>query len=453
MAKYEIDMCRGPLFKKIVLFSIPLILTGILQIFYNAADVIVVGQFAGKEALGAVGSTGSLINLITNLFMGLSIGTSVVVSNYYGSGNRLGIRNAVHTSVAVSLLAGVVLAVFGILMARPLLQLMDSPSDIIDGATLYMQIFFAGMPFNMLYNFGAAILRAVGDTRRPLYYLTISGIVNVLLNLLLVIVFHMGVAGVAIATVVAQIISSVLVTICLIRSGGDIHLNPRALAIHKKELLEIARVGLPAGLQSSLFAISNVLIQSSVNSFGSDAVAGNSAAGNLEGFVYCSMNAMHQAVVTFVSQNMGARQYKRIRRVFVLCFASVFVVGAVLGLAFFLLREPLLSIYNSDQGVIEIGKLRMVYIILPYFLCGMMEVAAGQLRGMGYSILPMIISLTGACAFRVIWIYTAFAANPTLDVLYFSYPVSWILTTAAHCGAYLVVRRRFPKKDMLQEAA
>ena len=448
MAKYEIDMCRGPLFKKIVLFSVPLIATSVLQLLYNAADVVVVGQFAGKEALAAVGSTGSLISLIINLFIGLSIGTSVAVSNYYGAGNREGIRNAVHTSIAISGASGVFLAVFGIFMAQPLLVLMDSPPDVIDGATLYMQIYFAGMPFNMVYNFGAAILRAVGDTRRPLYYLTFSGIINVVLNLVLVIVFHMGVAGVAIATVVSQIISSLLVINCLLHSDGDTHLDLKKLRIHKTELLEIARVGLPAGIQNSLFAISNVLIQSAVNSFGSDAVAGNSAASNLDGFVYCAMNAFHQAAVTFASQNLGAKQYHRLRRVFGMCFLCVTMVGVAMGALFFLFRVPLLSIYTDDPAVILAGKTRMLYVTLPYVLCGMMEVASGQMRGMGYSILPMIVSLTGACAFRVIWIYTFFDAFPTLDMLFVSYPVSWIITTAAHYISYLIAQRKLPSDDM-----
>lgn len=440
-------MCRGPIFGKIVRFSIPLILTGILQLFYNAADIVVVGQFAGKEALAAVGSTGSLTNLFVNLFMGLSIGTGVVVSRAYGAADRDGIRKAVHTSVTVSALMGLAIGVLGFFLARPALSLMDTPPDVIDGSVRYMRIFFLGMPFNMVYNFSAAILRAVGDTRRPLFFLSAAGIVNVLLNLVFVIVFHMSVAGVALATIIAQAISAFLVIRCLLHADNEIRLDPKQLRIHGKTLLEIIRIGLPAGLQSALFAISNVLIQSSVNSFGSNAVAAHSAVGNLEGFSYTAMNAVHQAIVTYVSQNIGAKQYHRMRKALWMCMLFVIALGGTLGGLTYIFRHTLIGIYNSDPGVLEMGNARS-WIVPLYFLCGMMEVASGQMRGMGYSITPMIISLTGACVFRIIWIYTIFAQYHTIEVLMLSYPISWILTTIAHYISYVIVRRKYPKEDM-----
>ncbi len=445
-ARYEMDMTTGPLLPKVLAFSGPLILTGILQLLYNAADIVVVGRFAGPQALAAVGSTGALINLLVNVFMGLSVGASVVVARAYGAGDNRSVSTGVHTAITVAGVAGVLVGVLGFVASHPLLKWMGSPDDVLDMATLYMKIFFVGMPANMLYNFGAAILRAVGDTRRPLYYLTVSGILNVLLNLVLVIGFHLGVAGVAIATVASQVMSMTLVMICLIRSDGPIHLNLRKLRIHLSQLGEIVRVGLPAGLQGSLFSISNVLIQSSVNSFGSLVMAGNSAGSNLEGFVYTSMNAIHQADLTFASQNLGAGQFKRVRRVMWVCLGTVTAIGLSMGLVFLLFGNQLVSIYNSDPGVIRYGMVRLEIILPTYFLCGLMDVMVGQLRGVGYSIMPMIVSLTGACLLRVVWIYTVFAANPTLEVLYISYPISWFITFATHFACYMIWGRKRLKR-------
>ncbi len=441
-ARYEMDMTTGPLLPKVLMFSGPLILTGILQLLYNAADVVVVGRFVGHQALAAVGSTGSLINLLVNLFMGLSVGASVIIANAYGAGDLRSVRTGVHTSITVAGIAGVVVGIIGVAAARPLLTLMGSPPDVIDDATLYVQIYFMGMPANMLYNFGAAILRAVGDTRRPLYYLTVAGIVNVLLNLFLVIVCRLGVAGVAIATVTSQVISMVLVIICLLRSDGAIHLSLKELGINLRQLKDIFRIGLPAGLQGSLFSISNVLIQSSVNSFGSIAMAGNSAASNIEGFVYTSMNAIHQADLTFASQNLGARQFGRVRRSMWVCLGVVTAIGLGMGLLFYATGPTLISFYNTDPEVIRYGMLRMSIILPTYFLCGLMDVMVGQLRGVGYSIMPMIVSLTGACLLRVVWLFTIFAATPTLNTLYISYPVSWFATFATHLVCYLTLGLR-----------
>ena len=442
--RYEMDMTSGALLPKILIFSGPLILTGILQLLYNAADVVVVGRFAGATSLAAVGSTGSLINLIINVFMGLSVGTSVMVARYYGAGDVRMVQDTVHTSILVALLSGIVVGIFGFVMAKPILRLMDSPDDVIDLAALYVRIYFVGMPFNLLYNFGAGILRAVGDTKRPLYYLTISGAANVILNLILVIVFHMGVAGVAIATVVSQAISMVLVLLCLIRTQGIIHLDLKKLRIRKAPLLGIMQVGLPAGLQGSLFSISNVLIQSSVNSFLSTAMAGNAAASNLEGFVYTAMNSIYQADLTFASQNYGAGKKDRVKSVLWNCLGTVVVIGLGLGLLFMAFDRTLLSIYNQDPAVIDFGVLRMHIILPTYFLCGMMDVMVGQLRGIGYSIMPMIVSLTGACLFRIVWIMTIFSMPQfhTLQMLYISYPVSWGLTFAIHMICYLTIARK-----------
>ncbi len=446
---YEMDMTTGALLPKVILFSGPLVLSGILQLLYNAADIIVVGRFAGEQALAAVGSTGSLINLLVNVFMGLSVGASVVIARAFGAGDLKCVRDGVHTAISVAGISGVVVGVLGFVLARPLLELMNNPPDVIDLSTLYVRIYFCGMPFNMLYNFGAAILRAQGDTRRPLYYLTIAGLVNVALNLLLVIVFHLSVMGVAVATVISQIISAVLVLVCLVRSHGAIHLDVHSLKIHGTLLRDIMRVGLPAGLQGSLFSVSNVLIQSSINSFGSIAVAGNSAASNLEGFVYTAMNSIHQADLTFASQNYGAKAYGRVRRTMWVCLGTVVTIGLGLGMIFYALGTPLLSLYNNNPEVIRYGLLRMGIILPTYFLCGMMDVMVGQLRGIGYSIMPMIVSLTGACLLRIVWIMTVFAVPEfhTLTVLYISYPVSWLATFATHMACYLVVVRKLPKTD------
>ena len=447
MAKYEIDMTRGSAFKKIILFSVPLMLTGLLQLFYNAADVVVVGRFAGKEALAAVGSTHSLSHLMITLFTGLSVGTSVTVSKYFGAADKENMHKAVHTSVAVSILSGIFLAFFGWFAARTLLTWMGSPADVIDGATLYVQIYFLGMPFNMVYNFGAAILRAVGDTRRPLFYLSIAGVVNVLLNLLFVIVFEMSVAGVALATIISQAVSMVLVLRCLLKSSEAVRLDPKKLRIDGKILGELCKVGLPAGIQGGMFSLSNVLIQTSINSFGSDLIAGNSAALNLESFIYCAMNTFHQSAVTFASQNRGAKQYKRIRKGMYVCMLCVTVTGVFGGNLMYLFRDALLGLYNSDPNVIAMGAVRMLYIMPLYLLCGIQDMMSGHIRGMGYSLMPTIVALLGICVFRVVWIYTVFAAFPTPDVLYASYPVTWLITSIAYLICYAVVIRKFPKED------
>lgn len=454
---YEMDMCRGSLAGKILMFSLPLIFSGILQLLFNAADLVVVGKYAGDisdQALAAVGSTGSVTNLIIGAFIGLSTGVNVLVAQLYGAGEHQKLSKAVHTAITLAFICGVILVGVGLLVARPLLEWMDTPEDVIDLSELYMRIVFYGMPANMLYNFGSAILRSIGDTKRPLYFLLMAGSLNVVLNLIFVICFHMNVAGVALATVISQVLSAVLILICLSRMDGPCKLSWRHLGINVEAALKIARVGLPAGLQGCIFSISNVLIQSSINSFGSLAMAGSTAAANIEGFIYIAMNAVYQAALSFTSQNFGAKQYKRINKVFAVCAMLVTAVGLLLGLLAILLEHPLLSLYTDDPVVADFGVFRMDVIVTTYFFCGLMEVCTGVMRGIGYSILPMCVSLAGACGLRIVWIYTLFAANHTMTMLYLSYPVSWAITTLVHFLCFLVARRKLPKENMpLDDAA
>ena len=440
--QYEMDMTEGPLLSKIIRFSVPLMLTGMLQLLYNAADVIVVGRFASSTALAAVSSTGALINLIVNVFMGLSLGASVLVGQAFGAGKYKDVSNTVHTTITMALVCGVMVTVLGLVAGKPLLRLMDTPEEVLELSGLYITIYFSGSIFNLVFNFGAAILRAVGDTRRPMYYLTFSGLVNVVLNLIFVIGLHMSVAGVALATIISQFVSAVLVVICLMRTHGAIHLEPRKLRLHKDKALGLIKIGLPAGLQGAIFSFSNTLIQSSVNSFGANAMAGNGAAANIEGFVYTAMNAFYTASLTFCSQNLGARKPERLGRIMLLCQGCVAAFGFGLGMLFYAFRVPLLSLYSTDWQVIEMGMIRNSVMLTTYFLCGMMDVFVGGLRGMGNSFVPMILSLLGACAFRVLWIYTVFAAHHSLLVLYISYPISWTLTGIAQCICFLHTRKK-----------
>ncbi|CDD49002.1 MATE family efflux transporter [Faecalitalea cylindroides] len=441
-SKYTMDMCNGPLLKKIILFAIPLMLSGVLQLLFNAADVIVVGRFTGNEALAAVGSTSSLINLLINLFVGVSVGANVLLGKHIGARDEENASKTVHTAVTFALVVGIAMIFVGFFLSRPLLELMGTPEDVINLSVLYMRIYFVGMPAFMFYNFGAALLRAVGDTKRPLYFLTLAGIINVIFNLIFVIVFHMGVAGVALATIISEGISAFLVFLCLKGADGVLHLDHRSLSFHKDVAIQMMKIGLPAGLQGCIFSVSNVLIQSSVNSFGSIAMAGNTASANLEGFVYNAMNSLYQTSLSFTSQNMGAKKYKRVDKILIECLVIVMIVGIVMGGGAYLIGTSLLSIYSSDPQVISYGLLRMSLICVPYFLCGMMDVFVGSLRGMGYSVMPMLVSLTGACLFRIIWIFTIFATNRSLFVLYFSYPVSWALTATAHLICYMIVRKK-----------
>lgn len=446
---YEMDMCSGSLLGKILLFTVPLMLSGILQLLFNAADIIVVGRFAGNEALAAVGSTSALINLLINVFVGLSVGVNVLVGKYYGGQRPKDVSETVHTAITTSFLSGLFLVVLGLCAAKPLLHLMGTPDDVLGQAVLYMRIYFLGMPALMAYNFGAAILRAIGDTRRPLYFLFAAGIVNVCLNLVFVIGFGMGVDGVGWATVVSEHISAALVIKSLMDAPGALKLSLKDLRIHKIKLLRIVKIGLPAGMQGAIFSISNVLIQSSVNSFGSIAMAGNTASANIEGFVYTAMNSVYQTNLSFTSQNLGGKKYSRINRILFICLGVVVVVGLTLGLGAVLGGNFLLGIYSSNPDVLHYGMLRLEIICGTYFLCGIMDCMVGSLRGLGYSMIPMFVSLTGACGFRVLWVFTVFAAHRSLDVLYLSYPVSWTITALAHMITFKKIRRKLPKKDAI----
>ena len=438
------DMTQGRLLTQVLVFALPIMLSGILQLLFNAADTIVVGRFAGNEALAAVGSVGSLNNMIISLFIGLSVGANVLVARYTGSRNDRAVSDTVHTSVLLSLVGGVLLMIIGVLLARPLLTLMGSPEDVIDLAVLYVRIIFLGMPVQMLYNFCAAILRAVGDTQRPLYYLTIAGVVNVLLNLVFVIVLHLSVAGVALATIISQAISALLVTRALMNMEGPTRLFLNRLRIHPGKLREIIRIGLPAGIQSSVFSLSNVVIQSSVNSFGSVVIAGNAASSNVGNFVYQAMNTFQQAITCFAGQNIGARKPRRIVSAMKVCMFWAVSFGLVLGMLSCVFGTQLLSLFSADPAVIAAGMERQVIVCAPYFLCGMMDVMTGALRGIGYSLLPMIVSILGACAFRLFWVFTVFAAYPTLPCLMLSYPVSWLLTFSVLLVIFLVLwKKRF----------
>lgn len=445
---YTMNMCEGPLLGKILIFALPLMLSSILQLLFNAADVIVVGNFAGSESLAAVGSTGSLINLLTNLFVGLSVGVNVTVAHFMGAGEKKRIEKTVHTAILLALMSGIFLAAAGILSVKTLLVWMSSPEDVIGLAELYLRIYFLGMPAVMLYNFGSAVLRAAGDTKRPLYYLSFAGVVNVILNLIFVIGFDMGVAGVGTATVASQYISGLLVLRCLMQEKGCLRLRLKELRIHWEVLGQLLGIGLPAGIQGTIFSLSNVVIQSSINSFGSTVMAGSAAAANLEGFVYVAMNAFYQTALTFIGQNFGAGKKERITKILLLCQGLVILCGLVLGNGAYLFGTKLLAIYSQDPVVIAAGMKRMFFICCFYFLCGIMDVMVGALRGIGYSVMPMIVSLLGACGLRLLWIATVFAGIHTQEALYLSYPVSWFLTASVHFLCYLIVWNRIKRKKM-----
>lgn len=446
--KYQMDMCSGSILKKMLLFAVPLMLSGILQLLFNAADIVVVGRFAGDNSLAAVGSTSSLINLLVNLFVGLSVGANVLAARYYGAKQNNDLKQTVHTAMTISAIGGVILTFVGIFGAPVLLELMQTPKEVLSLAVVYLRIYFVGMPAMMIYNFGAAILRAVGDTKRPMYFLIISGIVNVILNLFFVIVLRWNVFGVGFATTISQAVSAFMIIRCLMNDDGAIRIDLKQLGITKDKLIKIMQIGLPAGFQGTLFSLANVFIQSSVNSFGAVVVAGNSAASNIEGFVYTSMNAFHQTAISFTGQNVGAGKYERINKILITALCCVAVVGFVLGNAAYIFGRPLLGIYSDSEQVVEAGMVRLGIIGVTYALCGMMDVMVGSLRGLGYSVVPMIVSLIGACALRLIWLATIFQMEQfhTIEMVYYTYPVSWIITFSAHMVCFCIIRHRLAKK-------
>lgn len=445
---YQMDMCNGPILKKMLIFAIPLICSSVLQLLFNAADVIVVGKYAGDNALAAVGSNTSLISLFVNFFMGLSIGANVLVSRYYGAKQEKELSETVHTAIAISLASGVVLAILGVILSPTILRWMQAPEEVLSLAVVYLRVYFVGMPALMLYNFGAAILRAIGDTKRPLYFLAVAGVVNVTLNLFFVIVLHWSVFGVAFATVISQVISALFVLQCLMKEEGGIRVELKRLRIYKDKILRMLQIGVPAGLQSVLFSISNVLIQSSVNSFGATMIAGNSAAANLEGFVYVAMNAFYQANISFTSQNMGAGKYHRLNRILFTAQGCVIVTGILTGVSCYLAGPVLLTLYTNSADVIAAGMIRLGYICLPYFIIGIMEVMVGSLRGMGYAVFPMIVSLVGSCLLRIAWLQTVFRIERFhhIETVYLIYPISWIITAIAHIITYIILKRKLIKK-------
>lgn len=444
---YEIDMSKGRLFTKITSFAIPLLFSGILQLAFNAADLIVVGRFSGENSLAAVGSNSALVSLLVNVLLGLGTGTSVMISRYFGAKDEKQLQDAVSTTVIVAVIGGVIFGIGGIFLSGVLLRAMSTPTNVLPLAELYLRIYFAGLPVIILYNFTSAVLRAVGDSRRPLLYLTIAGVLNVGMNLLFVVVFRMDVAGVAIATVLSQCISCALTLRCLLRSDSICRLVLHPFTFSRVQFLEMLRIGLPAGVQGSLFSISNVLIQSSINSFGPIVMAGNSAAASVESFLFVSMDAMNQAAIASVSQNMGAREYARTRKAVRCCLLMEVSVAVVLSTLTILFRRQLVGIYTSDPDAIEAGAVRLVVLGVLYFTNGMQHMLTGVMRGHGYSILPTAITLTGICGFRVLFVYTYFAAHRTLEVLYLSYPISWILTIIAQTICYFLLRNRAYEKN------
>ena len=445
--RFEIDMCNGSIMDKLISFSLPLMVSGILQLAFNAVDIIVVGRFSGSQALAAVGSTTALINVFTNLFIGISLGANVLAARFYAAGKDREMSETVHTSITLALISGITMAVIGVLLAKWALEMMGTPDDVIGQSALYMRIYFMGMPFFMLYNYGAAILRAIGDTKRPLIFLIISGIANAALNMTLVIIFHMGVAGVAIGTIISQLISCVLVLTCLYWSEGSYQLRFSKLKINGAYMEQIFQVGVPAGIQSTVINLSNALLQSSVNSFGSIAMAGYTAANNILGFLYMSVNSITQACMSFTSQNYGVGKLKRMDKVLRDCAILSISIAAVLGGLAYSFGPQILTVYTSDPKVINCGMEILAYTSITYFLCGIMDLFPGALRGMGYSAVPMVLSVIGTVGTRIVWVFGIFPNHRSLSVLFVSYPVSWIITIVLQVVCFYFVRKRVHQKE------
>jgi len=447
--KINTNMLEGPLLGNIIFYTIPIILTGVLQLLFNAADLIIVGRYCGSISVAAVGASGAITNLIVNLFIGFSVGTSVAVAHALGAKDAKEIHRAVHTAIPTAIVSGVIITIIGVCFSKTFLQMMNTPENVLPLSATYMRIYFAGTIFMMIYNFCASILRAAGDTKSPLIYLTIAGVINVGLNIVFVTQLNMNVAGVALATTISQAVSAILVLITLIRRNDECKLTLSKMRFYKPQLLKIIRIGLPAGIQSSLFSISNVIIQSSVNSFGDVLMSGNAAANNIEGFVFVILNAFHQTALNFIGRNVGARQYKRAKKVLWICLGSVLVVGIVTSSLMYLSGPFLLKIYIPDSAeAVKWGMVRLACLCIPYCICGMMDVSTGALRGMGASLAPMIISVLGVCGIRIGWIYTLFQIPQfhTPQCLYYSYAVSWAVTFVIQLAAFFIVYRTKVKR-------
>ncbi len=447
--KYEIDMCNGPILTKLLKLTLPLMLSSVLQLLFNAADVIVVGNFAGENSLAAVGSTTALVNLITNLFLGLSTSANILTSMFMGAGKDERVSKTIHTSICLSIASGLIMTVFGVVFADKLLLMMNTPKETLGLSTLYLRIYFLGMTAMMIYNFGSSVLRSKGDTKRPLYFLTFSGIINVILNLIFVIVLKMDVAGVALATAISQCISAYLIIRCLMKEEDSFKFEFKKLRFDKKIIVRMLKIGIPAGFQGVVFSLSNVVIQSSINSFGAITMAGSAAASSIEGFIWVSMNSFSQGALTFMSQNIGGGKYSRINKITFITCACAAVTGIVLGNAAYLLAEPLISIYDSRSAVIDAGIIRMGLVCCFYCTCGLMDCIVGNIRGMGYAVMPTIVSLIGACGLRIIWIFTVFRIPRfhTEFMLFLSYPITWVITFVVHLICFIIMRKKFPKQD------
>lgn len=445
--RYSLDMTKGPWLKKILIFSLPLMLTGLLQMVYNTADIIVVGRFAGATSLAAVGATSSLIHLILNVFWGMAMGSGVMSARYIGAEDDERLSKSVHSAMLLSIVCGIAVGFFGIFAAEKLLLLMDTPVDVLPLAKKYLQIYFMGAPASLVYNFGAAIVRSSGDTKRPLYILTTTGLVNIVLNLILVINFHMDVAGVAIATIVSQYISAVCIVMRLLKIDSACRLDIRRLRFHREELKRILLIGVPAGVQNSLFSLSNVIIQTTVNSFGSIAMSGISASSNIDAVIYTCTNAVSQTTMTFTSQNIGARKHENIGKIYFRCLMITILLGGGLCALSFIFRNELLGIFSTEADVIAAGAQRLIIILPFHVFCSLMDVGGGQLRGMGKSFEPMIITLLGSCGIRLLWVFVFFPKNPTLLYLYWAYPISWTITFFVLFAFYFILKRNILKKE------
>lgn len=442
MRSYEMNMTEGSIGKKLLIYSVPLMLTGILQLLYNAFDIIVLGQFSSTKAMAAVTSTSALVSLFVNFFLGFSAGASVIMAKFYGAKDHERGQKCVHTAILSSVIVGIIVSVLGASLATPLLRVMNTPENMLDLASLYVEIYLGGIIFNIIYNFGAALLRAVGDTKRPLIFLTIAGVLNVCFNLLFVIVFKMDVAGVALGTIISEFVSALLVIITLMRSTNVLHLSLRKLRIDFSILKDIFKIGIPAGIQSLVFSISNVMIQSKINLFGENAIAGNGVASSLENFVYAGMNAVYQGTITFTSQNLGAGKVKNAPKVLWYSYLYVFLANLIFGGIILLLPKFFISIYNSDPNVIIYAKERLLWMLLTYFICGFMDCTSGALRGLGYSTSSMILTILGIVGFRITWILTFFNYDTRLANLYLSYPLSWVITWGIELAVFVVLYKR-----------
>lgn len=441
---YEIDMCNGPLFKKMILFALPLMASGLLQLLFHAADIMIVGRFAGDNSLAAVGSSSSLATLFVNVFMGLSIGANVLVARFFGAKHENDLSDTIHTSIAISIVCGFILAVAGFFSAEFILNLMGTPKEVLGLAIIYLRVYFAGMPAMMLYNFGAAILRAIGDTQRPLRYLTLSGVMNVFLNLIFVIAFHWDVFGVGLATIISQAVSAFCVIRCLLKEEGALRLRVKDIRINGLILMQILKIGLPAGFQGIMFSMSNVVIQSSINVFGAIVVAGNSAATNVESFLCVGVNAFYHAAISFTSQNYGAKKYDRMVRIFIIALSCSASVGFILGMSAYLFGPKILGLYTTSEAVVAAGMKRLSIIACSYALYGFMDTIAGALRGIGYAVIPTIVSLVGVCATRLLWVATVFQIPKyhTIQIIYWIYPITWMITAIAHFITLVIAMKK-----------